>query len=82
MVKMERIAVETAEELIKNAPTRQPGKWNEVFEAVKKTGDAVKVSDISRGTAWHLKRRAKEQGLVARVIGGTTVIIMPAKKKR
>lgn len=82
MVKVERIAVETAEEMIKNAPTRQPGRWNKVFETVKKTGDAVKVEDVSRGTAWHLKRRAKEQGLVARVIGGTTVVIMPAKKKK
>ena len=75
MVEIRKISKKEALEMLRNHPSRRPGRWNSVIAEAKSSEDVVTVSDLSRGSAWHLARRAKSEGLFARVIGGTTVII-------
>jgi len=75
MVEVRKISVEEAKKLLNEHPSKRPGRWNSVFEQVKASNQPIIVEGLTRGSAWHLARRAKQEGLFARVIGGTTVII-------
>ena len=75
MVEVRRISKEEALEMLRNHPSKRPGRWNSVFEQARESKDPIVVEGLTRGSAWHLARRAKQEGLFARVIGGTTVII-------
>jgi hypothetical protein len=75
MVEIKKISVEEARRLLKEHPSKRPGRWDEVFSRVLSSDQPIIVKGLSRGSAWHLRRRAKELGLFARVIGGDTVVL-------
>ena len=75
MVEIRKISVEEAKRLLNEHPSKRPGRWNDVFEQVKASKEPIIIEGLTRGSAWHLARRAKQEGLFARVIGGDTVII-------
>jgi len=80
-MKTTRLSVDAAKEEIAKQPERQKGQWTRLVEEVKKTGQAVKVSELSRGQCWGLKRALKEGGLEGRVVDkSTAVIILPPEK--
>jgi len=75
MVEVRKISIEEAKKLLNEHPSKRPGRWNSVFEQVKASKEPVIIKGLTRGSAWHLARRAKQEGFFARVIGGTAVII-------
>ena len=75
MVEVRKISVEEAKKLLNEHPSKRPGRWNDVFSEVKRSKEPRIIKGLTRGSAWHLARRAKQEGLFARVIGGDTVII-------
>jgi len=82
-MKTTKLSVEAAKEELSKQPTRQKGQWILVIEEVKKSGSAVKVSDLTRGSCWGLMRAVKEAGLVGRVVDKSTgVIILPPEKSQ
>jgi len=80
-MKTQKLTVEAAEEEFAKAPTRQVGRWTVLVAEVKKTGQPVKVTELSRGQCWGLKRAAKDAGLRAKVLDkSTAVLVLPPEK--
>lgn len=76
--KMTSMQGKTALDAIK---ARAPTKWGEMFDTLTKEGGAVKVTDLSRGAAWGLKKTALSKGFEAKITdkGATLVISTKAK---
>jgi hypothetical protein len=68
----EQIKVELAK-----SPIREIGKWTKICEEVKKSGQAVELTEITRGQAWSIKRKAKETGIHAKVTKEGNVLLFP-----
>jgi len=80
-MKTTKLSVEAAKDEISKVPERKAGQWTKICEEVKKTGQPVKVSEITRGQCWALRRTSREAGLESRVVDkGTAVIVMPPEK--
>lgn len=82
MPKIEKMSAVAAETEYRKAPERKVGKWKALLEELKKSGEGVKVTDLSRGSAYSFARSAKEAGFLARTTDkGTTVIVAPKPKE-
>jgi hypothetical protein len=82
-MKTTKMTVEMAEKEIAEKPTRKKGQWKEIIAEVKKSKTAVKISDITRGQCWALKRAAKDENLDSEVVDkSTAVIVLPPKKEK
>ena len=76
MKMVKRTDKEIKDELAKS-PIREIGKWNRICEDVKKSGQSVELSEITRGQAWSIKRKAKEAGIHAKVTKEGNVLLFP-----
>lgn len=76
------MTVEAAKKEIEAKPHTRKGQWTSVVAEVKKTGEPVKIAEITRGQCWALKRTAREAGLESEVMDkNTAVIVLPPKSK-
>jgi hypothetical protein len=77
-VKVSKITVEEAQKILESLPTRRTGEYNKIIEAVKKDKMPRVVEGLTRGAAWGLIRRVKQEGLNAKALEkGTKVLIYP-----
>ena len=76
-MKVKALTDKEAARLIKSAPSRVRGEWDELIKRVKETKQPLLVSDITRGQAWHLKRKATAAGIHAKVVKGNSVVLTP-----
>lgn len=78
-MKIEKLSVEEAASAISKIPVRQAGKWVELVEKVVKTGQPVKVTGLTRGQCYNLKKVADKNGLVARTTDKSSTVILMRK---
>lgn len=76
-MKIEKLSQDEAAAAISKIPEREAGKWVELVNKVVRTGQAVKVTGLTRGQCYNLKKVADKAGLVVRTTDkSSTVIIM------
>jgi len=80
-MKVKALTKEEAAEILEKHPTRAKGQWTQIFERVKKTGQPVEVSDLSKGSIAGAARKAKELGLPYRAFykDGRFLVLPPEK---
>jgi len=82
-MKEQKMSIEDAKKEIEAQPTKKKGQWTKICKKVKDTGQPIKVTGITRGQCWALKRAAKDAKLEATVIDKSTgVIVLPPKKQK
>lgn len=75
-MKRETVSRASAEKIKAEAPQRQPGKWTTILAEVLKSGTCEKISGLTRGQCWGLKRAAKDKGVEATVIEKSTAVLL------
>jgi len=67
----------------KENPPRAKGQWTHVVEMVQKSGQAVEVTDLSKGQVAAASRKFKEVGLRFRAFyKDGTILVLPAKSEK
>jgi hypothetical protein len=75
-MQVKKITAEEAEKLLASAPARRVGEYSKLIEQVKKDKQPRVVEGLTRGAAWGLIRRCKQEGLQAKALEkGTKVLI-------
>ena len=75
-------AAEVEKEYAENPP-RAKGQWNDIVERVKKSGQAVEVTDLTKGQVAAATRKFKEVGLRYRAFyKDGKVLVLPAEGKK
>jgi len=77
MVKITKKTDSEIKDELAKSPVREIGKWEKICEQVKKSGQSVELSEITRGQAWSVKRKAKEKGIHAKVTKEGNVLLFP-----
>jgi len=77
-MQVKKITLQEAEELLKTLPIRRTSEYGKLIESVKKDRQPRVIEGLSRGAAWALYRRCKQEGLQAKVLNkGEKVLILP-----
>ena len=77
MVKITKKTENEIRDELAKSPIREIGKWAKICEQVKKSGQSIELSEITRGQAWSIKRKAKETGIHAKVTKEGNVLLFP-----
>lgn len=74
-------SAEVEKEFAEN-PARKKGAWTDIYEKVKKSGQSIEVTELSKGQIAGASRKAKEQGLRFRAFyKDGRILILPAEKQ-
>jgi hypothetical protein len=77
-VQVKKITPQEAEELLKTLPIRRTSEYDKLIEQVKKDKQPRVIEGLTRGAAWALYRRCKQEGIQAKVLNkGEKVLILP-----
>jgi hypothetical protein len=81
-MKVDKLKPVEAQEEFAKIPERRVGQWTEIFVAMKKDKQPVRITGITHGQVAALRRKAKEEGFPAKSIEkGTGVLLLPPEKK-
>jgi hypothetical protein len=82
-MKISKKSAAEVEKEYKENPPRAKGQWNDIVEKVKTTGQAVEVTDLSKGQVAAASRKFKEVGLRFRAFyKDGKVLVLPAKSEK
>jgi len=77
-VQVKKITEDEAEKILASAPVRRVGEYDKIIESVKKDKAPRLIEGLTRGQAWGLIRKCKENGLSAKALEkGTKVLVSP-----
>jgi len=82
-MKISKKSAAEVEKEYRESPPRQKGAWTEIVERVKDTGQAVEVTELSKGQVAAAARKFKEEGLRFRAFynEGRILVLPPESKK-
>jgi hypothetical protein len=75
-MQVKKITVDEVQKILESLPTRRTGEYTKIIEQVKRDKQPRVVEGLTRGAAWGLIRRCKQEGLQAKALDkGTKVLI-------
>jgi len=78
-MKSQKVSKEQFDEIMKNRPVRKVGQWKDMISEVLRSKTPIKISDVTRGQLWSIKRQAREAGANAVILSKENAIIISPK---